>query len=145
MAELVVTRKVVLETSVESAWELLTQSKHVKEWYAFGGAKIDARVGAPLTYRWDEHGSYHGIITECDAPTRYAYRWSQLADAHPAPGNETAVTFDLEAVEDGTLVVVRERGFETLDVEGIEPKEIAAACADAWAAGFAELQRIAAG
>ena len=134
MAELVVTRKVMLGVPIDRAFELLTQSQHVAKWYAFGGAKIDARAGAPLTYKWDEHGTYHGMITECDAPTRYA---------HPAPGNETTVVFELEEVEDGTLVVVRERGFEGLSFDGVTPKELAAAGADAWAAGFAELQVLA--
>jgi len=145
VAPLTVVRKVLLEeVSIERAWELLTDPVQVRKWYAFGGAEIDLVPGGVLTFRWVEHGMYRGAIDVVEAPTRFAYRFSQLEDADPASDNATEVELTLEETEAGTLVKVSERGFEQLALHSpTAGKELAVASAEAWLAAFAELHALA--
>ena len=143
MADLVVVRKVELAVPVERAWQLVTMPEHVRKWYAFGGAEIDATPRGAITFRWVEHGMYRGIVDEVDEPKRYVYRLAQLEDVAPAPGNSTTVELTFEPSAEGTLLRVAERGFESLALPGASAKDMAIASAEAWAAGFTELRSLA--
>lgn len=144
MAELVTTRKVFLEdVPIERAWELLTTPAQLRRWYAPGGAQVDLQVGGALAFRWAAHGHYRGQVTMVDEPTTYAYRLSQLEDEPVSDATSTDIEFTLEALDGGTVVIVRERGFEQVTMQGVTPKQLAAAGAQAWAAAFHELHRVA--
>jgi uncharacterized protein YndB with AHSA1/START domain len=134
-----VQREIVIDAGIERVWELITRAEYVKSWYAFDGAKIDLRPGGELEHFWREHGRYRGLIVEVVPPERFAYWYSNVPDAGPAPGKRTRVEFALEKVPGGTLVRVTESGIEGLTLSDEERQAYLDATGQGWAGGLAGL------
>jgi uncharacterized protein YndB with AHSA1/START domain len=76
-----VTREVVLEAPLEEVWEALTDPEQLEEWFSEDGEAREL------------------VIEEVETRRRVAYTW-----------DEGHVAIEVEEVERGTRVVVRETG-----------------------------------
>lgn len=126
MAMDTITEQALVTGSPNDVWPLVTESRHFREWYAFGGATIDLRPGGVITMQWDEHGIFHADVEAATPATLFSFRW------RPAPG--PLVTITLESVGHGkTLVRIVEAG------ELEDPEQSALA----WRSGLGLLAKLA--
>jgi uncharacterized protein YndB with AHSA1/START domain len=97
-----VSEEEVVTGSPDRVWPLVTDARHFRAWYAFGGAAIDLRPGGAMTMRWDEHGEFAAVVEAVRPPELFSFRWL------PAPGPLVEITLTAEA--GGTRVRVVETG-----------------------------------
>ncbi|MFH9068376.1 SRPBCC domain-containing protein [Streptomyces alboflavus] len=95
----------VIPADPEHTWRLVTEPRHVQQWYAFGGADIELVPGGAMLLRWDEHGGFPARVEAVEPGHRFAFRWL------PDPGDLVEIT--LTPAGAGTLVRITESG--TLD------------------------------
>ena len=100
--ELQITEAQLIPGSPRDVWPLVTDPRHVKAWYAFGGAEIDLKPGGPMTLRWDEHGAFSAVVEQVTDEQLFSFRWG------PAPGPLVEIT--LEPDGNSTRVRVVETG-----------------------------------
>ncbi len=97
-----VSEEIVIAAAPDEVWPLVTESRHFRVWYAFGGAEIDLRPGGAMALRWDEHGDFAAVVEAVVPPRSFSFRWLT------APG--PLVEISLDAAADGTRVRVVETG-----------------------------------
>ena len=111
-------KQITLRAPVERVWQALAESRQFGEWFG-----ITFREGfAPGRSVVGEHrdsGAGHPLwlkVVAMEAPARFAYRWRPHAMNRPLEDeNETTlVEFLLEPSESGTIVRIRESGFEAV-------------------------------
>lgn len=106
-------RSTELPHPIERVWTALTDPAEFGRWFS-QFADWEPRAGAPMTMRWDEHGTSRGVIVEVSPMTRFAFRWGG-EDRPLEPGQSTLVEWTLEPTADGgTALTVVESGFATL-------------------------------
>lgn len=128
-------KQVVLRAPVERVWRAISDSAKFGRWFGaeFDGAfEEGARVTATVrpTEVDDEvaahQEAYRGMrfvvwIEAMEAPRRFVYRWhpgGDVVDVENATREETTlVTFELEAVAEGTRLTIRESGFDVVPAE----------------------------
>ncbi|MGH2617938.1 MAG: SRPBCC domain-containing protein [Thermomicrobiales bacterium] len=135
-----ITHEIVVDAPVARVWAIITEAEHIREWFAFDGARIDLRPGGALVMTWKEHGTFHARIERVEPTRRFAYRWAHLADQQPGDGNSTLVEFTLSPEGDGTRLRVVESGFRELDMPETEQAQWAADNIQGWTGGFTALQ-----
>jgi uncharacterized protein YndB with AHSA1/START domain len=128
-------KTVVLKASVERVWRAITDAGEFGRWF---GARFDApfapgaRVTGtiqPTEVDPDVAASQEGWagvpfavwVETMEAPRRFAFRWHPGGDpavvAEASREETTLVTFELEVVEAGTRLTIRETGFEAVPLE----------------------------
>lgn len=113
-------KRVVLAASPGRVWRAVSDSEEFGAWFG-------ARIGEPFragrtVHAWVttpgyEHLEFDMHIEAVEAKERFAFRWCpHVLDADVDPRNEptTLVEFELEPAGDGTLLVVRETGWEAI-------------------------------
>lgn len=122
-----VTESTIVVGTPDQVWPLVTEGRHVRTWYAFGGAEIDARPGGAMTLRWNEHGAFAAVVETVRPPESFAFRW--------LPGRDPLVVISLRAEGDrSTRVEIVESG----QLENPEQSALA------WRNGLALLRQLAA-
>ena len=98
--------KAVYPHQPELVWRALTQSDEIAEWLMPNDFR--AEVGHEFTLRTDPAPGFDGIVhckvLELEEPRRLAYTWK----GGPV---DTVLSFDLEPVEQGTVLHVTQSGF----------------------------------
>lgn len=61
-------RTTELPHPVDRVWDAITDPAEFGRWFA-QSASWDLREGAPMTMRWDEHGTAPGVIVAVEPPT----------------------------------------------------------------------------
>jgi uncharacterized protein YndB with AHSA1/START domain len=95
----------------ERGYAAFTRAPGLEGWFT-QGASVEARPGGEIRFRWVEWGPDRvsaedgSPVLEASHPRRFVFRW-QPDD----PSYFTTVEVDFEAVEDGTVVLLREHGF----------------------------------
>lgn len=98
-----ITEQALVAGSPNDVWSLITEPRHFRKWYAFGGASIDLRPGGVITMQWDEHGTFQAMIEAVTFAKLLSFQWM------PEPG--PVVTITLESAGPGkTQVQVVEAG-----------------------------------
>lgn len=92
-----ITRELVLPAPPEEVWEALTDPDRLAEWFA-NEVELDPRPGGRGVFRWDNGESRAATVEEVDPLRRFGFRWEE----------EGEVEFELEEVDEGTKVTVRE-------------------------------------
>jgi uncharacterized protein YndB with AHSA1/START domain len=133
-------RETVIAAPVERVWEVLTDARHIGQWFAHAGAEVDLRPGGLLVMRWEEHGTYLARIEKVEPHRVFSYRWAHPADEEPRAGNSTLVEFTLSPEGNGTRLRVVESGFPSLEVPETEKTTHGAENIQGWQGGLAELQ-----
>jgi len=95
-----VERETVIEASPDEVWEALTDEDRLREWIA-PEVELDPVEGGDLLVR-DDDGERPGTVETVEEGERFAFTWER-----PGEG-ESLVEFTIEAVPDGTRVVVVE-------------------------------------
>jgi uncharacterized protein YndB with AHSA1/START domain len=92
-----VTRTVVLPVTRNEAWEALTESERLREWFA-NDVELDVRPGGEGTFRWDNGESRRAVVDEVAEGERLVLRWE----------DDSRVELELDDAPAGTRVLVRE-------------------------------------
>ncbi len=99
-----VSESVVISTSLERVWNVLTNPEIIKE-YLFGTETVtDWKVGSEVVFQ-GEYGEHkyrdHGIVQENILHKRLSYSyWSGFSGLEDKPENYSMVIYDLEPVDD---------------------------------------------
>jgi uncharacterized protein YndB with AHSA1/START domain len=109
-----VKQKVFIKAPREKVYDAFATAQGLDGWFT-RGAKVDARPGGAMLFKWVDWGAEReineeapGRVVEAKRPERFVFQWGK-------PGEETTVEIVLEAREGGTLVRLREYGFRDLD------------------------------
>jgi uncharacterized protein YndB with AHSA1/START domain len=97
-----IVREVTLPVPPEEAWEAITESERLEDWFA-DEAELDAVPGGEATFTWEEEGTRRAVVEEVEEGRRLAFRWLDEG--------LTRVEFTLEPVPEGTRLVIVESGF----------------------------------
>lgn len=99
-----------IRTSAEKVYELIATAEGLDRWFTTG-ATLDPRPGGLIVYRWKQWGpdrittESRGTVHEADPPRRFAFDWDAGAD------QQVTVEFDIEPVEGGVVLRLREHGY----------------------------------
>lgn len=93
---------------VVDVYEAVADPEQLSRYFTTGGAR--GRLEAGATVSWDFHdfpGAFDVRVIEADSPRRIVIRW---AGTGAVGGEDTAVAFDFESVDDGarTRVTINE-------------------------------------
>lgn len=136
-------QQITINAPVERVWKALTSAEGLQKWYAFGGAKIDLRAGGNLSFQWDEHGEYPGIVETVEPQKRFAFRFAPFTpDTPPEPGNATVVDITLSPTNDTTLVQLTESGYNSLNLPQEETAQNYETSKGAWADSLELLKKL---
>ena len=102
-----VQKSVSIETTLEVAYEALTQASELREWFS-DQAWTEAEPGGRYEVRWHQGYRVDGEFVELDAPHRVSLNWWGTGE----PG-KTTVEFTLEPAGSGVEVTVLHSGFRT--------------------------------
>lgn len=92
-----VTREVVFPAPPDEVWEALTEAEQLEEWFA-NDVELDPRPGGAGIFRWDDGEERHATVLVAEPGERLMLDWDEQGE----------VEFILEAVEEGTRLLVRE-------------------------------------
>ncbi|NHJ41410.1 MAG: SRPBCC domain-containing protein [Asgard group archaeon] len=101
--------KVLIKAPREKVYDAMTTAKGLDGWFTTGSV-IERKEGGKLIFRWKDWGvdklTTEAIcpIIEVKVPERFVFKWW---DDH-----YTTVEMDFEEVSDGTIVSVRETGYQ---------------------------------
>lgn len=102
---------VLMRAAPEVVYDALATAAGLDAWFTTG-ATVDARPGGEIVFRWKEWGPARvtledaAYVLEAQQPERLAFEW------HPDSADyATTVSIRCEAVEGGTVVRLRERGY----------------------------------
>jgi uncharacterized protein YndB with AHSA1/START domain len=111
-------QEILIATSVERVWAVLTEADHIGNWFGTGiPAKVELRPGGSFVVDHGRHGPLIGRVEEVEPPRRLTYRLSQSPSGEePASGNATLVEFTLHPAPGGTRLSVVESGFAELEM-----------------------------
>lgn len=102
---------VLVRAKPERVYNALTDPRQVDAWFTCGSFG-EARPGSRITWRWREWGPDRItaedtlLVQEAKHPERFVFLWHPAGSEHP-----TTVEVHFEAVEDGTVVRLREYGY----------------------------------
>ena len=99
--DVTVERTVTLPSDPDTVWERLTDENLVGDWME-GDVSIDARPGGAITMTPEEGPPVWGTVEEVVPGRRLQWSW-RTDDGLP-----TQVEIELEHVEEGTILTVRE-------------------------------------
>ena len=98
----------------EKVYDAFATAEGLDGWFT-RGARVDARPGGAMLFRWADWGPEKNInqeapgrVIETKRPERFVFQWG-------APGQETTVEVVFEEREGGTLLKLREYGFRTIE------------------------------
>jgi uncharacterized protein YndB with AHSA1/START domain len=104
------TKRVVEEAVItglhEEVWPLVTDARHFRAWYAFGGADSDLRPGGLTALRWDEHGTFHAVVESVVPESLFSFRW------RPDPGPLVDITLHKVGSRATRVQIVESGGLE---------------------------------
>lgn len=94
-----ITRELTVPAPPEEVWEALTDPDRLAEWFA-NDVELEPRPGGRGVFRWDNGEVRTLLVEEVEEPRRFGFRWTDEEAGE--------VAFELEEVDAGTRVVVRE-------------------------------------
>jgi len=98
----------------EKVYDAFATAEGLDGWFT-RGARVDARPGGAMVFRWVDWGPEKtinqeapGRVLEAKRPERFVFQWGET-------GEETTVEIVLEEREGGTLLKLREYGFRKIE------------------------------
>jgi uncharacterized protein YndB with AHSA1/START domain len=92
-----VTREIVFPASPDEVWDALTDPEQLEEWFA-NDVELDVREGGDGVFRWNDGEERRAKVLVVEPGERLVFDWA----------DEGEVEFNLEEVEEGTRLLVRE-------------------------------------
>ncbi len=120
----------IINAPIERVYDAVSTSQGLDSWFT-QGAEVIRKVGGKIHFRWESNRSDvqggviedGGKITEVDRPKHFAFQW------HPDNNSyATNVHFELDESDKGTIIVVREYGFENTP----KGRKALLSCATGW-------------
>lgn len=105
----IILHKTLIKAPREKVYDAMTTAKGLDGWFTTG-SKVDRKPGGEIRFKWVDWGpdKYTGEsiapIIEVDRPKRFVFKWW---DDH-----YTTVEMDFEEVDKGTILSVRETGYQ---------------------------------
>jgi len=96
----------------EKVYDAIATSEGLDAWFTTG-AIVDARPNGRILFRWQDWGPDHftgedgGPVLEAQRPARFIFQWRP-----DQPSYATTVEIDFEARAGGTVMRLREHGYE---------------------------------
>jgi uncharacterized protein YndB with AHSA1/START domain len=96
----------------EEVYDGIATSKGLDGWFT-EGARVDPRPGGELYFRWKDFGAEqitdeaHCPILEAERGKRFVFQWKP-----DTPDYYTTIEIEFEPVEGGTIVHLREHGYQ---------------------------------
>jgi uncharacterized protein YndB with AHSA1/START domain len=113
-------KKIHLRAPRSRVWRALTDSASFSEWFGVkmtGPFVPGARLPGQVTHKGYEHCQFEIVIEKMEPERLFSWRWHPHAidpthdySAEPM----TLVVFELDEVEDGTMLKVVETGFDAI-------------------------------
>jgi uncharacterized protein YndB with AHSA1/START domain len=130
-----ITRELHIQATPEVVYLVITSPEHLREWWP-DDADFEPTVGAKGSVTFGEPGAPDKVVApitvvEANPPRRFAFRWIE-DQRGPARSRSLLVTFDLEAVDGGTLLRFSETGFRERGWEAAVLEETYADHARGW-------------
>ena len=113
-------KEVRLHAPVGRVWRALTDAKEFGSWFGVEMRDAfvpDATARGRITHPGYEHLTMELVVDRMEPERVFSYRWHPYAiDPNVDYSGEpmTLVVFELEPVEDGTLLIVTETGFDRI-------------------------------
>jgi len=119
---------ILIRVAPERVYDAFTNAKEMDAWFT-AGATIDPRAGGAIQFRWVDWGPDHitdkdgGPVLEARHPERFVFQW------HPdSLEYATTVEIDFESVDQGTVVRLKESGYQNTP----SGRQALANCAVGW-------------
>ena len=138
MAELEVSDSIHIQADRARVWSGLTDPALLDSWFGERN-ELELRPGGHMVFEWEEQGRYSAVLEEVEEGSALAFRWASMPDTEPRVGNSTVVRFTLEDHSSGTLLTVRETGWETLDADENEVEQTMRENTEGWRSELEEL------
>lgn len=96
----------------EKVYDAIATAEGLEAWFTHG-ATVDARRNGSILFRWKDWGPDHvtgedgGPVLEAQRPSRFVFQWRP-----DQPTYATTVELNFEARAHGTVLRVREHGYE---------------------------------
>ncbi len=132
--------EITIEAPRERVWQVLTQPRHVAEWFG-DSAEIDLRPGGKAVFGWKEHGQFQATVEKVVPHDFFSYRWAHEADEAPVTGRSTLVEFTLIAEGADTRLKVVESGFDRLSLPPEQQRKHAEENTEGWHQELEELRQ----
>lgn len=93
---------------IDKVWDAVSTSEALEKWLMRND--FEAEIGRPSTFRFcasegEADSLVHVTVEEMDPPRFMKWRWRHEGEAH-----DTAVTFELESTDGGTILRLRHSG-----------------------------------
>jgi uncharacterized protein YndB with AHSA1/START domain len=130
-----ITRELHIQATPDVVYHVITSPEHLREWWP-DDVDLEPVPGAEGFVTFGEPGAPGTVVApitvvEADPPRRFAFRWLE-DDPGSATSKSLLVTFDLEAVDGGTLLRFSETGFREKGWEAAVLEEAYADHARGW-------------
>jgi uncharacterized protein YndB with AHSA1/START domain len=110
--DLEIKHAVFIRAGRERVYDALTTAAGLDGWFTTG-AFVEARPRGEIRFRWKDWGPDHitaedgGPVLEAQRPERFIFQW------HPDnPSYATTVEINFESCDEGTIVQLREYGYQ---------------------------------
>ena len=95
----------------EAVYDAIATAEGLDSWFT-SGSEVEAHPGGKITFRWRKWGPNKvdqdstGDVLEARSPERFVFQWRP-----DNPSYATTIEIDFEAVEEGTVIRLRESGY----------------------------------
>ena len=109
-------RHVEIDATPETVFEVITNPEHVRQWWP-DDASFEPTPGATGHLVFGDPSSPDVQVPQItvvavDAPRMFSFRWVYPESEAAGPGNSLLVTFELSPRGSGTVLHLRETGFD---------------------------------
>jgi|SRR5581483_10405400 len=121
--EHVIEKRIELNAPVSRVWRALTDYREFGEWFRvkLDGPFVPGQVShGRITYPGYEHLHWEATVLKMDPERLFSYTWHPYAvgpEKDYSRESPTLVEFTLEKTATGTLLVVKESGFEKVPAD----------------------------
>jgi uncharacterized protein YndB with AHSA1/START domain len=104
-------QKTLVRAPPELVYDAVATAEGLDSWFT-KGSELEARPGGKIVFRWRKWGpdkwdhDSTGEVLEAKRPYRFAFQWRP-----DTPSYATTIEMDFEAVEEGTVIRLREFGY----------------------------------
>lgn len=119
----VIEKRMTLKAPLSRVWRALTDHREFGEWFQvkLEGPFVPGQISrGHITYPGYEHLKWEATIQKMDPERMFSYTWHPYAvDPKKDYSNETPtlVEFTLERADSGTLLIVKESGFDKVPAD----------------------------
>jgi len=107
--EIPIEHKIIIRSPRERVFNAIATGKGLDQWFT-KGSSVDVFEGGKIRFVWRDWGADHvdteaeGPVLEYNAPERFVFKWWST--------NPSTVEFDFKVIPEGTMVILKEHGYE---------------------------------